>query len=388
MRTQVAIIGAGPAGLALAQMLHREGIESVIIENRSREYVEARIRAGLLEQGTVDLLDHVGVADRLHAEGMVHHGIALQFAGERHRIDFAELTDGKAVTIYGQTEIVKDLITARLETGRPLLFEVDEVRVDAIESDRPAVRFRHEGAEHLLECDVIAGCDGFHGICRPSIPTGVLRTFSRDYPFGWLGILAAVAPSNDELVYAHNERGFALLTMRSPELSRLYVQCDPDDDIAAWPDERIWEELQLRLGLPGWTLEEGPVLEKGITPMRSFVTEPMRHGRLFLAGDSAHIVPPTGAKGLNLAVNDVRLLGDALTEWYASGSATLLDSYSRDCLRRVWRAEHFSWWMTMMLHRLDDPFDLRMQEAQLRYVTSSKAAAAGLAENYVGLDGA
>jgi p-hydroxybenzoate 3-monooxygenase len=387
MRTQVAIIGAGPAGLTLAHLLHVAGIDSVIVENRSREYVEQRIRAGLLEQGTVDLLDRAGVAGRLRAEGLVHHGLSLQFAGERHRIALSELSGGKTVTIYGQTEIVKDLIAARLDSGRPLHFEVDGVRVEGIESDRPVVRFTHEGAEQALECDVIAGCDGFHGICRPSFPAGSSQTFSREYPFGWLGILAAVAPSNDELVYAHHERGFALLSMRSPEISRLYIQCDPDDDIANWPDERIWEELHQRLEVPGWTLDEGPVLEKGITPMRSFVSEPLRHGRLFLAGDAAHIVPPTGAKGLNLAVNDVKLLGDALIEWYGSGSETLLDSYSNDCLRRVWRAEHFSFWMTTMLHRQEggDPFDLRMQESQLRYVTSSVAAATTLAENYVGL---
>jgi len=388
MRTQVAIVGAGPAGLTLAQLLHREGIESVILENRSREYVEARVRAGVLEQGVVDLLTEAGVGERLAREGLVHDGIELQFAGERHRIDMAALTGGKTITVYGQTEVVKDLIEARLRSARPLLFEVDDVRVEEIESERPRVLYAHEGAQHALECDIVAGCDGFHGVCRPTIPAGVSRTFTREYPFGWLGILAAVAPSNDELVYAHHERGFALLSLRSPALSRLYVQCRPDDHIAAWPDTRIWEELQIRLGLPGWTLAEGPVLEKGITPMRSFVTEPMRHGRLFLAGDAAHIVPPTGAKGLNLAVHDVRILADALVEWYASGSETLLDSYSTDCLRRVWRAEHFSWWMTTMLHRLEggDPFDLRLQESQLRYVTTSRVAATSLAENYVGLD--
>jgi p-hydroxybenzoate 3-monooxygenase len=262
------------------------------------------------------------------------------------------------------------------------------VKVEEIESERPRVLYTHEGERQVLECDVVAGCDGFHGVCRPTIPTGVLRTFSREYPFGWLGILAAVPPSNEEVVYANHERGFALLSMRSPELSRLYVQCHPDKDIAAWPDERIWEELHIRLGLPGWTLAEGPVLEKGITPMRSFVAEPMRHGRLFLAGDSAHIVPPTGAKGLNLAVRDVRLLAEALVSWYGTGNGGLLDSYSADCLRRVWRAEHFSWWMTTMLHRPEggDPFELKLQESQLRYVTGSRAGATMLAENYVGLD--
>ena len=388
MRTQVAIIGAGPAGLTLAQLLHLEGIDSVILENRSREYVEARIRAGVLEQGVVDLLTGAGVGERLLREGLVHEGIELQFSGERHRIDMAGLTGGKSITVYGQTEVVKDLIVARLATERPLLFEVDDVRVEGLDSDSPRVLFTRDGAAQVLECDVIAGCDGFHGVCRPSIPDGVLRTFTREYPFAWLGILAAVAPSNDELVYAHHEHGFALLSLRSPQLGRLYVQCRPDEDIAEWPDERIWEELQIRLGLPGWTLAEGPVLEKGITPMRSFVTEPMQYGRLFLAGDAAHIVPPTGAKGLNLAVRDVRLLAEALTSWFRNGSGTLMTAYSANCLRRVWRAEHFSWWMTTMLHRLDggDSFDLRLQESQLRYVTSSEAAARSLAENYVGLD--
>jgi p-hydroxybenzoate 3-monooxygenase len=290
--------------------------------------------------------------------------------------------------IYGQTEVVKDLIAARLEARLPLLFEVGEVSVHELGTERPRIRFSHEGEHHELECDVVAGCDGFHGVCRPSIPEGVLHSFSREYPFGWLGILAAVAPSNDELVYAHNERGFALLSLRSPELSRLYVQCRPDEDIGEWPDERIWAELQLRLGLDGWTLAEGPILEKGVTGMRSYVVEPMQHGRLYLAGDAAHIVPPTGAKGLNLAIHDVRLLAEALVRWYATGSSSLLDSYSQSCLRRVWRAEHFSWWMTTMLHRLpgDDPFDLRLQLAQLRYVTTSAAAATSLAENYVGIE--
>lgn len=388
MRTQVAIIGAGPAGLTLAQLLHLNGIDSVIVESRSRAYVEARIRAGVLEQGVVDVLTDAGVGERMAREGLVHEGIELQFAGGRHRIDMTALTGGKTITVYGQTEVVKDLIEARLGTGRPLLFEVDDVRVEGIQSDRPRVVFGHEGVRQEVECDIIAGCDGFHGICRPSIPVGVLRTFSREYPFGWLGILAAVAPSNDELVYAHHERGFALLSLRSPELSRLYLQCRPDENLGEWSDDRIWEELQIRLGLEGWTLAEGRVLEKGITPMRSFVTEPMRHGRLFLAGDAAHIVPPTGAKGLNLAIHDVQLLASALVEWYGTGSEALLDSYSNDCLRRVWRAEHFSWWMTTMLHRLEsvDEFDLRLQLSQLRYLTTSQAAATSLAENYVGLE--
>ena len=388
MRTQVGIVGAGPAGLTLAQLLHREGIESVVLEDRSRDYVEHRIRAGVLEQAIADLLVDAGVGDRMQHEGIVHHGIELQFDGERHRIPLSDLTGGRAIVIYGQTEVVKDLIRARLEADLPLLFDVDDVSVHGLESECPRIRFRHGSAEHELECDVIAGCDGYHGVCRPSIPAGLLREYSREYPFGWLGILAAVAPSNDELVYSHHERGFALLSLRSPELSRLYIQCRPDEDLAEWPDERIWEELQTRLGLDGWTLEEGPVLEKGVTGMRSYVVEPMQHGRLFLAGDAAHIVPPTGAKGLNLALHDVRLLAEALVSWYRTGRTQLLDAYSEACLRRVWRAEHFSWWMTSMLHRLesDDDFGLELQLSQLRYVTTSNAAATSLAENYVGLE--
>ena len=388
MRTQVGIVGAGPAGLTLAHLLHREGIESIVLENRSRDYVEHRTRAGVLEQAIADLLVDAGAGERLQREGIVHHGIELQFDGERHRIPLSELTGGRAIVIYGQTEVVKDLIRIRLEADLPVLFEVDRVSVHELDSDRPSIRFSHDGTDQVLECDVIAGCDGYHGVCRPSVPAGVLREFSREYPFGWLGILAAVAPSNDELVYSHTERGFALLSLRSPELSRLYVQCRPDEDLAEWPDERIWEELQLRLGLEGRMLAEGAVLEKGVTGMRSYVAEPMRFGRLFLAGDAVHIVPPTGAKGLNLALHDVRLLAEALVSWYRIGSSSLLDSYSEACLRRVWRAEHFSWWMTTMLHRFesDDEFDLKLQLSQLRYVTTSTAAASSLAENYVGIE--
>jgi p-hydroxybenzoate 3-monooxygenase len=387
MRTQVAIVGAGPAGLTLARLLELAGIESVVLESRSREYVEHRIRAGVLEQGTVELLRDAGVGERMDREGIVHHGINLQFDGERHYVPLTELSEGRSIVVYGQTEIVKDLVAARLESDLPLLFEVEEVSVEDADTEHPVVRYAHAGARHTLECDVVAGSDGFHGVCRPSIPAGVLGTFERDYPFAWLGILAAVAPSIDELVYAYHDRGFALLSLRSPELSRYYVQCRPDESPDGWPDERIWEELQLRTGLEGWTLHEGPVLEKGITGMRSFVVEPMRHGRLFLAGDAAHIVPPTGAKGLNLAIADVRVLAEAIVGWYARGSTTGLDSYSDTCLRRVWRAEHFSWWMTTMLHRLDgdDPFDSKLQLSLLRYVTSSEAAATSLAENYVGL---
>ena len=388
MRTQVGIVGAGPAGLTLSHLLHREGIESVVLENRSKEHVEQRLRAGVLEQAIADLLVDAGAGERLQREGIIHHGIELQFDRDRHRIPLSDLAGGRAIVIYGQTEVVKDLIRLRLDADLPLLFEVSDVSVHDVESERPRIRFSHEGAGHVLECDVVAGCDGFHGVCRPSIPAGVLSEFSREYPFGWLGVLAAVPPSSDELVYSHHERGFALLSLRNPELSRLYVQCRPDEDLTEWPDARIWEELQLRLGLDGWVLAEGPILEKGVTGMRSYVAEPMRFGRLFLAGDAAHIVPPTGAKGLNLALHDVRLLAEALVSWYRSGSAELLDAYSDECLRRVWRAEHFSWWMTSMLHRFDaaDDFDLQLQLSQLRYVTSSTAAATSLAENYVGID--
>ncbi len=387
-RTQVGIVGAGPAGLTVAGLRRRNGIESVGLEARTRDYVGHRIRAGLIEQGVADLLVAAGVGDRLQREGLVHHGINLQFAGERHRIPLSDLTGGKNVVIYGQTEVVKDLIGTRLADGDPLLFEAEDVQPLDLETDRPRLTYRHEGEGHELECDVIAGCDGFHGVCRASIPKGVLRSFSREYPYGWLGVLAAVAPSSGELVYAHHARGFALLTLRSLELSRLYVQCRPDEDLDEWPDDRIWEELQSRLALDGWNLAEGPVLEKGVTGMRSFVVEPMRHGRLFLAGDAAHIVPPTGAKGLNLALRDVHVLSEALAEWYRSGSTALLDTYSSTCLRRVWRAEHFSWWMTSMLHRAPDAddFDRQLQLSQLRYVTTSTAAATSLAENYVGLD--
>jgi p-hydroxybenzoate 3-monooxygenase len=386
-RTQVAIVGAGPAGLTLAQLLHGAGIDSVVLEARSREYVEARIRAGVLEHDVAELFVQAGVGERLRREGLVHTGVELQSGRERHRIAFDELT-GRTIVVYGQTEIVKDLIAARLETGRPLLFEAGDVSLHDLETERPRVRYVHEGSEEELECEFVAGCDGFHGVSRPSIPAGVQREFRREYPYGWLGILAAVAPSSDELVYAHTERGFALLSMRSPELSRLYLQCAPDEDLALWPDERIWEELQHRLGVDGWTLHEGEILEKGVTPMRSFVVEPMQWRRLYLAGDAAHIVPPTGAKGLNLAVRDVAALAEALVSWYRDGHVALLEAYSETCLRRVWRAEHFSWWMTTMLHRApdDDDFTLRLQQSQLRYLRTSRVAATSLAENYVGVE--
>jgi p-hydroxybenzoate 3-monooxygenase len=380
----VGIVGAGPAGLVLSHLLARAGIESIVLEDRSRDYVEHRVRAGVLEQGTVDLLDELGLADRLHREGLVHEGIELRFDGDGHRIDLSGLTGGRAITIYAQQEVVRDLLAA----GVDVRFEASGVAVHDVESDSPSITFTHDGAEHELSCDAIAGCDGFYGVCRPSIPDGVLTVYEREYPFAWLGILADVPPSTEELVYARHERGFALHSLRSPTLSRLYIQCDPGDELEAWPDERIWEELHTRLERrDGWTLNEGPVLEKGITPMRSFVVEPMRHGRLFLAGDAAHIVPPTGAKGLNLAVADVRVLAAALRDWYATGDASGLDAYSDTCLRRVWRIQHFSWWMTSMLHRggSQDPFAERLQRAQLEYVCHSRAAATTLAENYVGL---
>ncbi len=387
-RTQVGIVGAGPAGLTLARLLENAGIETVVLEARSREYVEARIRAGVLEQTTVDLLSDAGVGERMQREGLVHHGISLQFDGERHRVPLSDLADGRAIVVYGQTEVVKDLVAARIASALPLLFEAEATGIEEIESEHPRIRFTHEGEQHVLECDVVAGCDGFHGVARASIPAHVLQTFEREYPFGWLGILAAVAPSIDELVYAHHADGFALLSLRSHELSRYYVQVRHDEDIGEWSDERIWEALQRRTTVAGWTLEEGPIVEKGVTGMRSFVAEPMQHGRLYLAGDAGHIVPPTGAKGLNLAINDVRILGEALIDWYRSGSTTDLDGYSAAALRRIWRAEHFSWWMTTMLHQFPggDPFDEKLQLSQLRYVTASHAAATSLAENYVGLE--
>jgi p-hydroxybenzoate 3-monooxygenase len=383
MRTQVGIVGAGPAGLTLGRLLEQAGIEAVILENRSRDYVEHRIRAGVIEQDVANVLVAAGVGERMQREGIVHHGIELQFHGERHRIPLSDLAGGRSIVIYGQTEVVKDLIAARLESGAPLYFEVDEVSVDP---ERPLIGFTHDGVRHELECDLIAGCDGFHGACRGAIPAGVLSTYEREYPFAWLGILASVAPSNDELVYISEERGFALLSLRSPELSRLYIQCRPDEDIEEWPDSRIWAELQARVS--PWTLEEGPVLEKGVTGMRSFVAEPMQHANLYLGGDAAHIVPPTGAKGLNLAIRDVTVLAEAIVDWYGGGSRTGLDGYSEVCLRRVWRAEHFSYFMTTMLHRDDEvgEFGRRLQLSQLRYVTTSKAAATSLAENYVGLE--
>jgi p-hydroxybenzoate 3-monooxygenase len=371
----------------LGHLLHLRGIDSVIVETRSREHVIERVRAGVLEQGTVDLMTEAGVGDRLQREGLRHEGIYLAFNGRRHRIDMAGLTGGRAITIYGQNEVVKDLIAARVRAGRPLHFEVGDVQVDRLAEARPVVRFTADDQAHEIAADFIAGCDGFHGICRPSIPATVRRTYERDYPFGWLGILAEAAPTSDELVYSLHDRGFALFSMRSPAITRLYLQCAADEDLDAWPDDRIWSELVMRLQTDdGWRPGAGAILQKGVTGMRSFVCEPMRFGRLFLAGDAAHIVPPTGAKGLNLAMADVWRLAHGLAEFYASGSRLGLDDYSDRGLRRTWRAQRFSRWMTSMLHRqaLDSAFDRRRQLAELEYLVSSRAAMTSLAENYVG----
>ncbi|MFD7696699.1 4-hydroxybenzoate 3-monooxygenase [Streptomyces sp. NPDC059805] len=386
MRTTVGIIGGGPAGLLLARLLHRAGIDCVVLESRSREYVEQRQRAGMLEQGTVDALREAGAAARLDTEGLVHHGIELRFDGERHRVDFPSLTGGRTVTIYAQTEIVKDLVALQLAEGPPLLFEAEALAVEKPESGAPVVRFRHEGRERTLTCDWVAGCDGFHGISRGVLPAG--RSYTRAYPYAWLGVLAEVAPSCEELIYARSERGFALHSMRSPSVSRLYLQVPEGTDARDWPDDRVWDELAARFAVgDDWALCRGPITAKSVTPMRAFVHEPMRHGRLLLAGDAAHIVPPTGAKGLNLAVSDVRILARGLVEWHRSGGSHVLDHYSELCLQRVWQATRFSDDMTRMLHtRPDgDAFDHRVQLARLRRIAASREAAAELAANYSGL---
>jgi p-hydroxybenzoate 3-monooxygenase len=387
LRTQVGIVGAGPAGLILAHLLHAEGIDSIVIESQTRKHVEERIRAGVLEQGTVDLLNAAGAGERMRREGLVHHGIELRFRGCGHRIDLHELTGGRAITVYAQHEVVKDLIAARLRWGGAIYFETAHARVSDFEGDSPRIGFEHGGEEHEIVCDFIGGCDGFHGVCRDQIAAGRLQVYERVYPFGWLGILAKAAPASQELIYCHHERGFALMSMRSPEISRVYLQCRPDEDLCEWPDERIWDELQRRFATDGgFRLNEGPVLQKGVTAMRSFVAEPMQCGRLYLAGDAAHIVPPTGAKGLNLAAADARILSRAIANWYRTGARDLLERYSEICLRRVWRAQHFSWWMTSMLHRFEgDGFEYRRQLAELEQVTTSRAAARNLAENYTGL---
>jgi p-hydroxybenzoate 3-monooxygenase len=387
MRTQVGIVGAGPAGLLLSHLLHLHGIESIVIESRSRKYVEERIRAGVLEQGTTDLLTEAGVGERMKREGLIHRGIELRFARHRHRIDLSDLTGGRTITIYGQHEVVKDLIQARTNAGGQLIFEADDVRVRDLDSPQPAIQFTHDGKPHQLTCDFIAGCDGSHGVCRPTIPASAITTYEKTYPFAWLGILAEAAPSSEELIYASHDHGFALLSMRSATLSRLYLQCAPDENIETWPDARIWQELHARLATDeGFTLTEGPIIQKGITAMRSLVAEPMQYRRLFLAGDAAHIVPPTGAKGMNLAVSDIRVLSRALAEFYRSGRCDLLDQYSQTCLRRVWQVQRFSWWMTSLLHRFEGEtkFDRRRQLAELDYLMHSRAAATTLAENYVG----
>jgi p-hydroxybenzoate 3-monooxygenase len=384
-RTQVGIVGAGPAGLLLSHLLALRGVDSVLVENRSRAYCEARQRAGLLEDGTVRLLRAAGLGARLDREGLEHGGIYLQFAGERHHLDFRDLAGGRTVTIYAQTEIVKDLIAARTAAGAELHFEVSDTEVAGLDTDRPVLRYTDSGGtRHEVVCDAIAGCDGFHGVCRPAMPDGLLSVAERAYPFGWLGILADVPPSTDELIYCRHPHGFALHSMRSPQVSRIYLQVPADEDAGRWPDDRIWAELRTRLEVPGWELKEGPITEKSVTPMRSFVAAPMRSGRLFLAGDAAHIVPPTGAKGLNLAVADVTVLADALTDLAARGDTGRADAYSATCTERVWRASHFSWWMTSMLHVAGDTMDAELMLSQLRYVISSRAAATTLAENYVG----
>ena len=385
------IVGGGPAGLLLSHLLYLEGIDSVVLESRSRERLESEIRAGVLEQGTADLLDATGVGDRMHRDGAIHHGINLRFAGRTKRIDFADLV-GKSVTLYGQHEVVKDLIARRLEDGGQVLFDAEVTELRGLDSEEPKVRFRHggdrrNGEEQELACDFIVGVDGFHGVSRPSIPESARTEYARRYPFGWFGVLVEAPPSTSELIYANHERGFSLVSTRSPRIQRMYFQCDPAEDAESWSDDRIWSELHARLDSDDWSVTEGPIIEKNVVGMRSFVCEPMQHGRLFLAGDAAHIVPPTGAKGMNLAVADVLALSRSLAGFYASGDTARLARYSETCLDRVWKASRFSWWMTSMLHRFDDSdaFTHRLQVAELDYIASSRAASTVLAENYTGL---
>ena len=386
--TQVGIVGAGPAGLLLSHLLHRAGIESIVIENRTREEVEGTIRAGVLEQGTVDMLTQAGVGERLHREAFFHRGVYLRFNGETHHIDMQELTGGKSVTVYAQHEVIKDLVKARLDAGGDIRFGVGDVKLEGIESTRPAIVFTQGGVAKRIDCDFVAGCDGSHSMSRHSIPAGVLARHERIYPFGWFGILVEAPPSSDELIYASHDCGFALVSTRSQAIQRMYLQCDPNDRVENWSDDRIWSEMRKRLETKdGWTPKEGPITQKVIVGMRSVVVEPMRHGRLFLAGDAAHVVPPTGAKGLNLAAADVRVLARALDAFYRNRDESRLARYSDDCLRRVWKGQRFSWWLTTLLHRAetDTSFDRRRQLAELDYITSSRAAMTALAENYIGL---
>ena len=389
MRTQVCIIGAGPSGLLLGQLLHKAGIANVIVERQSADYVLGRIRAGVLEQVTVDLMDECGVGTRMHKEGLVHEGIELLFKGERHRIDFPALTGGKTVTVYGQTEVTRDLMEARQAEGLATVYEVgDTVTLHGFDGTSPQVRFRKDGQEQTIDCDFIAGCDGFHGVSRASVPKNAIHEHEKVYPFGWLGLLADVPPVFHELIYANTERGFALCSMRSPTRSRYYVQVPLSDKVEQWSDDAFWNELRLRLDPEARArLVTGPSIETSIAPLRSFVAEPMRFGRLFLAGDAAHIVPPTGAKGLNLAASDVKYLSQGLIEHYRERSDTGLDHYSDRALRRVWKAERFSWWFTSLMHKFPGTgeFDQKIQEAELDYLVGSRAASTALAENYVGL---
>ncbi|PIT80865.1 4-hydroxybenzoate 3-monooxygenase [Limnohabitans sp. JirII-31] len=388
MRTQVAIIGAGPSGLLLGALLHKAGIDNIILERQSGDYVLGRIRAGVLEQVTVDLLDEVGVSKRLHHEGLVHGGIELLFAGKRHRIDMNKLTGGKNVVVYGQTEVTRDLMDDRATKGLTTIYDAHDVHVHDFDSANPRVTYTKDGQSHTLECDFIAGCDGFHGVCRASVPEGSITEYEKVYPFGWLGILADVPPVSHELIYANTDRGFALCSMRSATRSRYYVQVPLTDKVEEWSDERFWADLKNHLDPEAQAnLVTGPSIEKSIAPLRSFVAEPMRFGRMFLAGDAAHIVPPTGAKGLNLAATDVKYLSHALTEYYAEKSEAGIDHYSQRCLRRIWRAERFSWWFTSLMHQFPDTagFGQKVQEAELDYLVHSEAASHSLAENYVGL---
>ncbi|MEH7235004.1 4-hydroxybenzoate 3-monooxygenase [Bacillus sp. JJ1562] len=389
MKTKVGIIGAGPAGLILSHLLHLQGIDSIILESRSRKDIEGTVRAGVLEQGTIDLLNATGVGERMMREGHVHEGIELQFNGNRHRIDFKELTGGKKIMVYAQHEVIKDLVAARLEAGGQIFFNVSDVSLHQLETAKPKIKFRSEAGSELeeIECDFIAGCDGFHGPSRKALPDSIKVEKQKVYPFGWLGILAEAPPANPELIYSNHERGFALISTRSPEIQRFYLQVDPKDDIKNWSDDRIWTELHARVDMDGWRLKDGPIIQKNIVSMRSFVCETMRYGRLFLAGDSAHIVPPTGAKGLNLAVADILVLAKGISEFYKEGKEETLDNYSETCLRRVWKAQRFSYWMTTMLHRNleHSSFEHGIQLAELEYLTSSRAAMTSLAENYVGL---